>query len=1263
MLPHAVNRSRGNLARCMHTVNRVAAPILHDSFNATGNTSAQQLHDAEPQPPPVQGVHALNPTWSTPYVQPVVVGAHMPAFHPQQLVNGLHLAPRSHIPFAAASVAFQNQQDDLTAHGVSTPHGQHIASSSMATSQPFGMPVRGFVGPQYANVGFRYGYIGVQPDPMVHAPAYVATPPVAPSTPFPSAIHPEIQPTVQAPPDPREQVAVGVDTLARTDGPSSNAVADGFGRAVNATARAHSPPIWNVNSLLPGNPDVHIRAPTQLTAADATGVGEQPTTNATNAGRGAGARGNSGRGRGTGTRGNAGRGRGTGARGNAGRGTGERGNAARGRGARGRGGRASAGRGTGVGSNGGSANGQGAPGVTGKGGTGNGPVNRPRIRRRRVDVVPHTARNGSREGSEGPSDEDDADDDDEADDSWNDDDDAYLSNSLSALNEDEAEDNERVRGTRRDDEVPIADWNRLGVDDTPAAKREMCYGILYGVSEATLKKYRGWATEYKRFMAHELPKLDAGRFGEEAALRNANPDEIGAALEQDMGGEWKLAEGDEQWFHGPETNPWRLRKYVTFLANETVAQADRMATLKRPDKTLKKRRQCTPAMLMGRLKALNMLIKLDGAIFRKPVLNLLRDFAECRIWVRVQVRDQYKRFIAEHVDRHRGTAADTYTPDEFKKMMRKTSMDAILISFKLAKKAYTQAMHRDLCIRTMTVLGHHTLARGCTIRNLQLPDMMMWKLGAKSETDPVRNAFMFVCACRTGKTNKDFSLNYISAVRHIDWTLCAVGATLLWLHWVYDLVPILYEDIAPPLDFTEPSTWYDQYLFFPLCAGTEKQIPPTTHHDWAAKILDDAGITCSRVVHATRAGGAQHASVDGMPSDQLARLGGWRFIDVMTKHYLTTIPREAVLLKAGFTGVDGDYFLGRATVPVSEKLEELLKKHIFPWAAEDKGQKQCKEYNRKMVKEQKPEKQDTAGLNILKELDGEARMAVAQDLAMYYIHQPEHPMDAQNQVTVLTEYLTRSQADNTRLGVELAATHKRVQELEGLLEDRDRQLVAKDERVNALEAQLSRLTMSSSEPPAAHTPGAAAGPAKAEPTTDQGTWKKPAQPTREETIRDAIVQPWVDAAKPSDAWKLYKSTHPLVGESPESLLAQPRGAVTRLAELIGKAGGGPNAINRVKRVMDFVAHRVEQGDNLAVVLDKLDLVSVTVGMSGVSEGIAVKKKSVDVSLSELKKGSPAEVQLRVKWMLVRDRFIDASLPASEFLVAWPQYCAQMPPLA
>ncbi|CAI5964734.1 unnamed protein product [Closterium sp. NIES-64] len=80
----------------------------------------------------------------------------------------------------------------------------------------------------------------------------------------------------------------------------------------------------------------------------------------------------------------------------------------------------------------------------------------------------------------------------------------------------------------------------------------------------------------------------------------------------------------------------------------------------------------------------------------------------------------------------------------------------------------------------------------------------------------------------------------------------------------------------------------------------------------------------------------------------------------------------------------------------------------------------------------------------------------------------------------------------------------------------------------------------------------------------------------------------------------------------------------QMAALIREEGGGQNAINRVKRIMNFTAHRVEQGDDIAVVLDKLDLMSGAVGMSGVSEGIAVKKKSVDLEPSQLKKGSPVE---------------------------------------
>ncbi|CAI7898355.1 unnamed protein product [Closterium sp. NIES-54] len=252
--------------------------------------------------------------------------------------------------------------------------------------------------------------------------------------------------------------------------------------------RVHSPPIWNVNALLPGNPDVHIHPTVQPTAENVTDRGRQPQENG---------------------------GRGSRGRGNGGRASGGRGNRGRANGGRANGGRANGGR-----PNRGRANGGPAAG----GAANAGATNR------------ETDRNGSGGEGEGARDKDDDEDEDddeeeEEGDGWNDDDENYLENSLSALDEDEADDNDQVRGTRMANETPIDDWNRLGVDDTLAAKREMCMGILYGLFEATLKKYRGWANEYKRFMAHKLLKLEAGKFGEEAVLKNKKPDEIGAALE------------------------------------------------------------------------------------------------------------------------------------------------------------------------------------------------------------------------------------------------------------------------------------------------------------------------------------------------------------------------------------------------------------------------------------------------------------------------------------------------------------------------------------------------------------------------------------------------------------------------------------------------------------------------------------------------------------------------------------------------------------
>ncbi|CAI5522612.1 unnamed protein product [Closterium sp. Naga37s-1] len=103
-------------------------------------------------------------------------------------------------------------------------------------------------------------------------------------------------------------------------------------------------------------------------------------------------------------------------------------------------------------------------------------------------------------------------------------------------------------------------------------------------------------------------------------------------------------------------------------------------------------------------------------------------------------------------------------------------------------------------------------------------------------------------------------------------------------------------------------------------------------------------IFITRNTHAARAGGAQELADDGVPRSDIADLGHWA-LDKLAKSYITTIPKAAVLRKAGYTGKCGDYHLGRSLVTPDPKVVALIAQHIFPWAeAElDKSSKLCRD--------------------------------------------------------------------------------------------------------------------------------------------------------------------------------------------------------------------------------------------------------------------------------------------------------------------------------
>ncbi|CAI5985482.1 unnamed protein product [Closterium sp. NIES-65] len=118
-------------------------------------------------------------------------------------------------------------------------------------------------------------------------------------------------------------------------------------------------------------------------------------------------------------------------------------------------------------------------------------------------------------------------------------------------------------------------------------------------------------------------------------------------------------------------------------------------------------------------------------------------------------------------------------------------------------------------MRTMTLLSHHTLLHGASVREITLADIFLYHLASGSSVNPDNRPMVMVIAQRNSKTCKDARLHHSYAARHLEAELCAVGDTILWLHFIYDQVPQIFGvPIIPPLDVRRPELWYDKHLFF-----------------------------------------------------------------------------------------------------------------------------------------------------------------------------------------------------------------------------------------------------------------------------------------------------------------------------------------------------------------------------------------------------------------------------------------------------------------
>ncbi|CAI6004767.1 unnamed protein product [Closterium sp. NIES-65] len=201
----------------------------------------------------------------------------------------------------------------------------------------------------------------------------------------------------------------------------------------------------------------------------------------------------------------------------------------------------------------------------------------------------------------------------------------------------------------------------------------------------------------------------------------------------------------------------------------------------------------------------------------------------------------------------------------------------------------------------LTLLSHHSLLRRANIREITLPDILLYRLASTSLVNLENQPVVMVIAARNSKTSKDACLQQSYAARHLEAELCAVGETGLWMHFILDQIRQFHGvDLIPPVDTSTRERWYKKHMFFARNDEEQMEIPAASHQRWTRQMWKTNGVLCKRNVHAARAGGAQELAIDGTSRAEIAELGHWA-INKMTRAYITAILVSVVMKKAGYS--------------------------------------------------------------------------------------------------------------------------------------------------------------------------------------------------------------------------------------------------------------------------------------------------------------------------------------------------------------------------
>ncbi|CAI5987587.1 unnamed protein product [Closterium sp. NIES-65] len=353
---------------------------------------------------------------------------------------------------------------------------------------------------------------------------------------------------------------------------------------------------------------------------------------------------------------------------------------------------------------------------------------------------------------------------------------------------------------------------------------------------STLRLYTAFIYHYKKWAAKMLKQI-RDKLPHEQRLRHV--DEIGHYIQDNKKKDWcneKVVRREYIWLHGPKVTEARLRAYVKQMSRECNLIADPPGEENNATRTGPVR-STTVHTILGRIKACQMAARVEATLYREKELGIMREISVVRSEMRFNVRHKNERDIKNCADRRRGTIGDTYTAEQFRQIMMRVLPTWAATAWNPRATTPSQTLWRFLLIKVLTLLSHHTLLRGASIREITLPDVFLYHLASTSEVNPDSQPVVMVIAARNSKTSKDARLQQSYAARHLEAELCAVGETGLWLHFILDQIgQFSGTDFLSPLDTTERERWYKKHLFFARNDKEQEELSSATHQRWTRQM-------------------------------------------------------------------------------------------------------------------------------------------------------------------------------------------------------------------------------------------------------------------------------------------------------------------------------------------------------------------------------------------------------------------------------------------